>query len=111
MRRCAYSECGKEFEQVRSDQLYCCAKHRTYAYRLRARADKKLTSLDERMKQDTLIARLERIAPKTAARLSAFRDEHGRGCTEDAIKLALSAYVEAQQRQADNHKQPKRKAV
>lgn len=93
-RRCAYIECGIEFEPKRSDQLYCSAKHRTYAYRRRARADKKLASLDQRFSQDALIERLAAFAPKTAAKVEAFRDELGRACLDGAIRLALAAYTE-----------------
>ena len=90
---CPY--CHSEFEKRRKDQIYCSAKHRTYASRARTKEAATMAAAARDADIETLIRKLAVIAPKTAKRMKTFKLENGTDCTEAALRLCLTAYQEA----------------
>lgn len=92
---CAYEDCGKQFEQNRKDQRYCCANHRSYASRSRSRKAAAAAAVKRESTVDSMIKQLAVIAPKTASKMIDFREKNGIECTDAALRLCLMAYQEA----------------
>lgn len=93
MRQCPY--CKKEFEPSRIDQQYCCANHRTYASRRRARAEKKKLQLEQKLQFKAMLELMFSIAPRTARGMEKFYKTHGLDCAFAAVKMCLTAFDEA----------------
>ena len=103
MRQCAY--CGHDFEPGRSDQLYCCANHRTYASRKRQRQAAQQLAEERRQAAEQLRTRqkadyerqldqLRGFAPMIAKAFEALISTQGLDCLEPATRLCVAAFHE-----------------
>lgn len=87
--------CGDSFSAKRRDARFCSNRCAQRAVRRRAAADKKSKSLMMTLEGYALIDKLRLIAPAAAASVEQMIEVQGVGCTEAAVKLALTAYSEA----------------
>jgi hypothetical protein len=75
---------------LHSDRQYCSGRCRTRLYR----ANKAKEAAARAPARQAMLARLERVAPKTAGLVNKLRVEAGDDCTELIIKAALQAVDE-----------------
>lgn len=89
--------CGKSIpDAVRSSRRFCSARCRKASSRRVARARKQAEALTMTLEGAAMLQKLRKVLPRTAASVEAFIAVNGVGCAEAAVKLALTAYAEAQ---------------
>lgn len=88
--------CGKQIlDAQRSSRRFCSARCRKVSSRRVAAARKKAAALTMTLEGAVMLQKLRKVLPRTAASVDVLVELLGVGCTEAAVKLALTAYAEA----------------
>lgn len=89
--------CGKPHpEGSRVDRVYCSKRCTAVARRSREKVAEAVEQINFTLEGAALLAKLKDVLPVTGRQVEAFILDHGRDCTEAAVKLVLTAYSEAQ---------------
>lgn len=82
--------CGREYEAVYSNKLYCSSRCKTAAWRAKKKAERTAAA----PARAELVAKLERFAPHTGALARELISEAGTDCTEMIVRLVAQAVRE-----------------
>ena len=87
--------CGKPLQTTRKNVKFCSSTCRSRDHRARLKAEAEARRYTLSLECAAMLERLRLLLPSTSTRVERFIDENGIQCAEAAIKLCLSAYVEA----------------